>query len=480
MTLKRNSFNFQEATRLRFDKGASMEIEIKIPSVGESVQEAVLVEWYKNDGDAVQKDEPLFVIETDKVTLEIVAEASGILKILIEEGRTVSIGAVVGSIDVKEVSETAAEPAPKEEKVSEAVQKPAPGKEEKEGPPKVPEWPEEPVPARAASEEAPEEMPVEEEPVEKEPAGVRSILSPSVRRLVSEKNIDISGITGSGPGNRITKGDVLLYLEQTASAPSKEPASDAGAEKVADIKPAIPAKAVSAIDEDVIRKPMTPIRRRIASRLLEARQNTAMLTTFNEIDMTRTMALRAQFKEAFKDKHGISLGFMSFFIKAVIEALKEFPEVNAFVDGEDIVYHNYFHIGIAVGTGKGLVVPVIRNADRLSFAQLEQAIVDFVDKIKTNRLELADLEGGTFTITNGGVFGSLMSTPILNTPQSGILGMHKIEKRPVVLNDEIAIRPMMYVALSYDHRIVDGREAVKSLVRIKECIEIPERIMMEI
>ena len=269
-------------------------------------------------------------------------------------------------------------------------------------------------------------------------------------------------------------------MEHQAPPPSQEPVPDAGMEKAADLRAAVPAKAASLAAEDVVRKPMSPIRRRIASRLLEARRNTAMLTTFNEIDMTRTMALRTQFKEAFKEKHGISLGFMSFFIKATIEALKEFPEVNAFIEGEDIVYHNYFHIGIAVGTGKGLVVPVIRNADRLSFAQLEQAIVDFVDKIKTNRLGLADLEGGTFTITNGGVFGSLMSTPILNTPQSGILGMHKIEKRPVVLDDKITIRPMMYVALSYDHRIVDGREAVKSLVRIKECIENPERIMMEI
>ena len=457
-----------------------MEIEIKIPSVGESVQEAVLVEWYKKDGDAVQKDDPLFVIETDKVTLEIVAEASGVLKILTEEGRTVSIGAVVGSIDVKEVSETAPEPAPKEEKVSEAVQEPAPREEEKMGSPELREWPEEPAPSGAAPEKAVEEMPAEEEPIKKAPAAVRSDLSPSVRRLVSEKNIDISAIAGSGPGNRITKGDVLLYLEHAVPAPSKEPVSDAVAKKGADLKPEVPSKAASLVAEDIVRKPMTPIRRRIASRLLEARQNTAMLTTFNEIDMTRTMAIRAQFKEVFKEKHGVSLGFMSFFIKAVIEALKEFPEVNAFIDREDIVYHNYFHIGIAVGTGKGLVVPVIRNADRLSFAQLEQTIVDFVDKIKTNRLELSDLEDGTFTITNGGVFGSLMSTPILNTPQSGILGMHKIEKRPVVLDDEIIIRPMMYVALSYDHRIVDGREAVKFLVRIKECIENPERIMMEI
>jgi 2-oxoglutarate dehydrogenase E2 component (dihydrolipoamide succinyltransferase) len=437
-----------------------MEIEIQIPSVGESVQEAVLVEWYKKDGDTVQKDEPLFVIETDKVTLEIVAEASGILKILVHEGRELSIGTVVGSIDVKEVPTDAPKPSPQEEKVRKAVPKPVARKEEKDVPPKIPEWP--------------------VEPAEKEPAEVRSILSPSVRRLVSEKNIDIGDIAGTGPGNRITKGDVLLYLEQTPPARSMKPALDTGTEKVSDIESAFAAKAASPVDEEIIRKPMTPIRRRIASRLLEAKQNTAMLTTFNEIDMARTMALRTQFKEIFKNKYGISLGFMSFFIKAVIEALKEFPEVNAFVDGEDIVYHNYYHIGIAVGTGKGLVVPVIRNADTMSFAQLEKAIVDFVDKIKTNRLELGDLEGGTFTITNGGVFGSLMSTPILNTPQSGILGMHKIEKRPVVLDDVITIRPMMYVALSYDHRIVDGREAVRFLVRIKECIENPERIMMEI
>jgi len=437
-----------------------MESEIKIPSVGESVQEAVLVEWYKKDGDAVQKDEPLFVIETDKVTLEIVAEASGILKIIVQDGQTVSIGTVVGSIDVKEVPPATPEPPPLEEKAQETVPVPVAREEEKDLAPKISEWP--------------------EEAAEKEPDEVRSILSPSVRRLVSEKNIDIGHIAGTGPGNRITKGDVLLYLEQTPQAQSTKPASYVDAKKVTDVKSAFATKAVPAMDEAVIRKPMTPIRRRIASRLLEAKQNTAMLTTFNEIDMARTMALRTQFKEIFKNKYGISLGFMSFFIKATIEALKEFPEVNAFVDGEDIVYHNYYHIGIAVGTGKGLVVPVIRNADTMSFAQLEKAIVDFVDKIKTNRLELSDLEGGTFTITNGGVFGSLMSTPILNTPQSGILGMHKIEKRPVVLDDEITIRPMMYVALSYDHRIVDGREAVRFLVRIKECIENPERIMMEI
>ena len=421
-----------------------MKLEIKIPSVGESVQEAVLVEWYKKDGDNVQKDEPLFVVETDKVTLEIVAEASGVLKILISEGETVGIGAVVGTVD------TEAAPAP----------------------PPEPEPPKEEIPSAPPVE--PEEAAVSEEgPMEPEPPHVRQILSPAVRRLVAERNIDVTAIAGTGPGNRVTKGDVLLYLEQT-------PAGAPGMKDVAVVGSEISAQPTLPLAEDVTRKPMSPIRQRIASRLLEAKQNTAMLTTFNEIDMSRTMAMRALFKEPFKEKYGISLGFMSFFIKAGIEALKEFPEINAFVEGNEIVFHNYHHIGIAIGTGRGLVVPVIRNADVLSSAELEQAIVDYVDKIKNNRLELADLEGGTFTITNGGVFGSLLSTPILNTPQSGILGMHKIEKRPVVVDDEIQIRPMMYVALSYDHRIVDGREAVRFLVKIKECIENPELIMMEI
>jgi len=424
-----------------------MKLEVKIPSVGESVQEAVLVEWYKKDGDNVQKDEPLFVVETDKVTLEIVAEVSGVLKILISEGQTVGIGAVVGTID------TEAAPAPPPE--------PKPPKEDKipSAPPVAPEEPVVPLP--------------EEAPMEPEPPDVRQILSPAVRRLVAERNIDVNAIAGTGPGNRITKGDVLLYLEQTPSGASR-------IKDVADVGREISAKPISSLAEDVTRKPMSPIRQRIASRLLEAKQNTAMLTTFNEIDMSRTIAIRTLFKEPFKEKYGISLGFMSFFIKASIEALKEYPEINAFVEGNEIVFHNYRHIGIAIGTGRGLVVPVIRNADVLSSAELELAIVDYVDKIKNNRLELADLEGGTFTITNGGVFGSLLSTPILNTPQSGILGMHKIEKRPVVVDDEIQIRPMMYVALSYDHRIVDGREAVRFLVKIKECIENPELIMMEI
>jgi 2-oxoglutarate dehydrogenase E2 component (dihydrolipoamide succinyltransferase) len=434
-----------------------MEIEIKIPNVGESVQEAVLVEWYKKDGDTVQKDDPLFVVETDKVTLEIVAEASGVLKIRVSQGETVAIGTVVGIID------TEAAPA--------YPSKPALPKEEEEMPRVPPEEIEAPTPAVVSPEKAPMEPP---------PPEIRQIIPPSVRRLVAEKNIDITAVTGTGPGNRITKGDVLLYLEQAQAAVQVLGPAPPETRETPVSKPEISLEPVSPERQDISRKPMSPIRQRIASRLVEAKQNTAMLTTFNEIDMTRTMNIRTQFKETFREKYGVSLGFMSFFIKACVEGLKEFPEINAFIDGKEIVYHHYHHIGVAIGTGRGLVVPVIRNAENLSFAQLEQAILDYVDKIKNNRLELADLEGGTFTISNGGVFGSLLSTPILNMPQSGILGMHKIEKRPVVVDDEIKIRSMMYVALTYDHRIVDGREAVTFLVRIKEIIENPERIMMEI
>jgi 2-oxoglutarate dehydrogenase E2 component (dihydrolipoamide succinyltransferase) len=301
-----------------------------------------------------------------------------------------------------------------------------------------------------------------------ETRGVRDELPPSVRRLVGEHRLDVSRIQGTGPGGRITKGDVLLFIEQSA-----RPAAPASA-----AEPVCPP--CESVKEEITRKPMTPIRRRIAERLLKARQNTAMLTTFNDIDMSAVIELRQRYKETFQKKHGVSLGFMSFFIKASVEALKAVPEINAFIDGTDIVYPHYHHIGVAVGSERGLVVPVLRHADQLSFAQLEQAINEFVARIKDNRLTLADLEGGTFTITNGGVFGSLLSTPILNTPQSGILGMHRVDKRPVAVDDQVVIRPMMYVALSYDHRIVDGREAVTFLKHIKECIEHPERIMMEI
>jgi 2-oxoglutarate dehydrogenase E2 component (dihydrolipoamide succinyltransferase) len=446
-----------------------MKIEIKIPSVGESVQEALLAQWFRRDGDLVRKDEILFVIETDKVTLEIAAEADGILQILVPAGETLPIGTVVGMLD------TAAQPIA-------AVRKEAP-------PVIVPE----PAPA-----------------VQPQPemfAAQPEALSPSVRRLVAEKQLDVSKIEGTGRGGRVTKEDVILHLAEAEPGPKPEPElegawalAELGAEEVAQrvaperevppVRPVerppvapgepVPAGRRAVPEEATTRKPMTPIRQRIAQRLLEARQHTAMLTTFNEIDMSRVQAIRAQFKESYRARYGVPLGIMSFFIKASIVALEEFPEVNAFIAGKDVVYHHYYHIGVAIGAERGLVVPVIRHADQLGFAELELAIAEFVRKVRENRLEIADLEGGTFTISNGGVYGSLLSTPILNTPQSGILGMHKIEERPVAIAGQVVIRPMMYVALSYDHRIIDGREAVSFLKRIKECIENPERIMLEI
>ncbi len=472
-----------------------MKIEVKVPEVGESVKEAVLAQWYVKEGEPVRKGAVLFVIETDKVTLEVAAEADGTLHILVPEGETVPIGTVVAEIDTEIVPargegepERAAEEAPKEVVPEEEVLG-------------------EPVEAGREEAERKREGAAEEEAVAASMAhGVEGgppekagpPLPPSVRRLVAEKGVDVSRISGTGPRGRITKGDVLLYLEQGGEAQRKEeePKGEAPAAGRAPREAAraveMAGKATPGISEErawtskpeeearVSRKPMSRIRLRIAERLLEARRNTAMLTTFNEIDMSAVQNVRARFKERFRERHGVSLGIMSFFIKAVTTALRDIPELNAFIDGTDIVYHGDVHLGIAVGGERGLVVPVIRNADRLGFAELERAIVDFVAKVKENRLELSDLEGGTFTITNGGVFGSLLSTPILNTPQSGILGMHKIEDRPVVVDGQVVVRPMMYVALSYDHRIVDGREAVTFLKRVKECVEHPERILLEV
>lgn len=426
-----------------------MSHDVKVPSVGESITEALLVQWLKNDGAVVKTDEPLFVIETDKITLEVTADADGELKIKVKEGETVAIGAVVAVIETSGETQKETTDTSREQESEENTQKvPQPSEKEESG------NPEEKLQGAA--------MPGDN-------------ISPSARRLAQEKQVNLSDIKASGPGGRITKGDILLFLESSGDR-ANEPDTPAPAK----IEPdkAEPAKTDS--DEPITREPMTPIRRKIAAHLLTARQNTAMLTTFNEIDMSRAMALRQAYKEPFKEKHQVSLGYMSFFIKACIEALKQNPQVNAFVDGKDIVYHHYYHVGVAIGSGKGLVVPVIRHADQLDFAGIEKAIVDFVDKIENNRLALADLEGGTFTISNGGIYGSLLSTPILNSPQSGILGMHKIEKRPVVVDDEVVIRPMMYVALSYDHRIVDGREAVTFLKQIKACVENPERMLLEV
>jgi len=429
-------------------------IDLKIPEVGESIQEALLAQWLKKDGETVRKDDVLFVIETDKVTLEIAATADGVLKILVPEGRTVRVGAVVGRIE-ETVPEKRAEEAKK------APESPAPPLPEQRPP--------EPSPPPGAA--------VPGVPAAEGAAASKPVISSAVRALAEEKGVDLSVVTPTGPGGRITEGDVLLFLEQ--HVPEK-PAERAPEPEYPRAVPVPEKGAYPAAGEKTIRKPMSPIRQRIAARLLEARQSTAMLTTFNEIDMTRVQALRRQFGEEFRQKYGIRLGIMSFFLKAAVTALKEMPVVNAFIEGNEIVYHNYYHIGVAIGAERGLVVPVVRNADMLGFAAIERAIADFAKKVEENRLAVSDLEGGTFTITNGGVFGSLLSTPILNPPQSAILGMHKMEDRPVAEGAQVVIRPMMYVALSYDHRIIDGREAVTFLRRIKHLVENPERIMIEI
>ena len=440
-------------------------VEIKVPAVGESITEALLAEWFKKDGDSVRKDEALFALETDKVTLEVLAEASGTLRITVTAGTTVKVGAVVGTIDATAAAKAQAVPAEPAEAVP-AVVEPLARKAPAPSPPTA----ERPATQPHTAAEPSAEKPGHAAPASDSAEG----LPPSVRRLAAEHGLDVSRIPGTGPSGRITKGDVLLFIEASKAVPSAAPAPPAAPAG----DPACPPCDGPA--EATTRKPMSPIRKRIAERLLKARQNTAMLTTFNDIDMSAVIELRRRYKESFQKKYGVSLGFMSFFVKAGVEALKAVPEINAFIEGDDILYHRYYHIGVAVGSEKGLVVPVIRHADRLSFAQIEDAIGAFVAKIKENKLQLSDLEGGTFTITNGGIFGSLLSTPILNTPQSGILGMHRVDRRPVAIGDAVVIRPMMYVALSYDHRIVDGREAVTFLKHIKECIENPERIMMEI
>jgi 2-oxoglutarate dehydrogenase E2 component (dihydrolipoamide succinyltransferase) len=447
-----------------------MKTEVKIPEVGESVNEALLIQWYRRDGDFVRKGEILFLIETDKVTLEVVAEGEGVLKILVPEGSTVPVGAVVATLESARASESAeAKPPPAATAGMPAAAKP----EAQLAYPSVRALAQPEKPMAAATEQ------VQRAAL---PDGLNVV--PSAMRLAQEKEIDLTQVEATGPGGRVTRGDVLLYLEQLSMVSKEDVPAGAPVEQSAQVgeRPATPAVAEvrQPLAELITRKPRSRIRQRIAERLLTARQNTAMLTTFNEVDMSRVQAMRAQFREAYKAQYGVSLGIMSFFIKASVTALQEFPAVNAFLEGQDIVYHQYYHIGVAIGAERGLVVPVIRHADRLGFAGLEQAIRDYAKKLQENRLELSDLEGGTFTISSGGVYGSLLSTPILNTPQSGILGLHKIEDRPVAIGGEVVIRPMMYVALTYDHRIIDGREAVSFLKRIKECVENPERIMLEI
>ena len=431
--------------------------EVKVPEVGESITEGTLVQWFKGEGDIVRIDDPLFELETDKVTLEVPSEYAGRIRPLVAAGEKVNIGQVVASIDT-DAAEEAEVPTP--QPAAEATTPPAaPG-----------EWP--PISPPAGLPQASAKV---------AEMADRESLSPAVRRMVEEFRLDPGAISGTGKGGRITKEDVVLHL-QTVTAPrtQPEPAAPKASPPKSPVPAAAPPPATPRPGERETRKPMSPLRQRIAERLLEAKQTTAMLTTFNEADMTNVFALRARHKQAFKEKHDIGLGFMSFFVKASVDALQTVPQINARIEGNDIVENHYYDIGVAISSDKGLVVPVVRDTDRLSFAGVELAIADLAERVRTKKITLDDLSGAVFTISNGGVFGSLLSTPILNPPQSGILGMHAIKKRPIVVNDEIVIRPMMYLALSYDHRVVDGREAVTFLKRIVECIEDPERMMLEV
>jgi 2-oxoglutarate dehydrogenase E2 component (dihydrolipoamide succinyltransferase) len=411
--------------------------EIRVPTLGESVTEATIGRWFKKAGEAVAVDEPLVELETDKVTIEVPAPSAGVLsEIAAKDGDTVAVGALLGQI--KEGAATYAAPP--------AAAKPA-------APP--------PPPAAAYAPAPAAKTPPSDAP-----------LAPSVRKISAESGVDASTVPGSGKDGRVTKGDMLAAIEKAASAPTpvNQPA--------AAVQVRAPSPADDAAREERVK--MTRLRQTIARRLKDVQNTAAMLTTFNEVDMTNVMALRSHYKDAFEKKHGSKLGFMGFFTKACVQALKDIPAVNAEIDGTDLIYKNYYHIGVAVGTDKGLVVPVVRDCDHKSIADIEKSIADFGRRARDGQLKIDEMQGGTFTITNGGIYGSLMSTPILNAPQAGILGMHKIQERPMVVGGKIEVRPMMYLALSYDHRVIDGKEAVTFLVRVKESLEDPARLVLDL
>jgi 2-oxoglutarate dehydrogenase E2 component (dihydrolipoamide succinyltransferase) len=437
-------------------KDLRMAIEIVVPTLGESVTEATVGKWFKKAGDAVKADEALAELETDKVTLEVNAPAAGVIsEIVVKEGETVAVGAILGSIAEGQAAMAAAAPAAKPAEKPIQV-KPAAA-------PQPAQASSTPEPRASAPQPAPSRTNVE-------------TLAPSVRRIAEESDIDPAAVTGSGKEGRVTKGDMLAVIEGGASPSS--PISFAKVQAPPAQAPRAPYAPPAEAREERVR--MTKLRQTIARRLKEAQNTAAMLTTFNEVDMTTIMDLRKRYKDLFEKKHGVKLGFMGFFVKACIHALHDIPSVNAEIDGEDIVYKNYYHIGIAVGTERGLVVPVVRDADKKSIAAIEKEIAGFGKRARDGKLGLEEMQGGTFTISNGGVYGSLMSTPILNAPQSGILGMHKTQERPMVMGGKIEIRPMMYLALSYDHRLVDGREAVTFLVRVKEALEDPQRLILDL
>jgi len=412
--------------------------EIRVPTLGESVTEATIGRWFKKAGEAVAVDEPLVELETDKVTIEVPAPSAGVLgEISAKDGDTVAVGALLGLInDGAAGAKPAAAPAKPTATAA-------------------------PAPAAAAAPAPAAKAPPADAP-----------LAPSVRKLSAESGVDASTVPGSGKDGRVTKGDMLAAIEKAASAPTPvhQPA--------ASVQVRAPSPADDAAREERVK--MTRLRQTIARRLKDVQNTAAMLTTFNEVDMTHVMALRAQYKDVFEKKHGTKLGFMGFFTKACVQALKDIPAVNAEIDGTDLIYKNYYHIGIAVGTDRGLVVPVVHDCDHKSIAEIEKSIADYGRRARDGQLKIEEMQGGTFTITNGGIYGSLMSTPILNAPQSGILGMHKIQERPMVVGGKIEIRPMMYLALSYDHRVIDGKEAVTFLVRVKESLEDPARLVLDL
>jgi len=424
--------------------------EIRVPTLGESVTEATIGKWFKKPGDAVAADEPLVELETDKVTIEVPAPSAGTLsEILAKDGETVGVGALLGQITAgaggaKAVATATARPDAK-------------------------------TATTAPINAGPEEPKLREPgaaPAKGGDKGGDAGQAPSVRRLSAESGVDPSNVAGTGKDGRVTKGDMLAAIEQAASQPT--PVS----QPAAAVQVRAPSPADDAAREERVK--MTRLRQTIARRLKEAQNTAAMLTTFNEVDMSHVMALRNQYKDLFEKKHGVKLGFMGFFVRACVQALKEIPAVNAEIDGTDLIYKNYYHVGVAVGTDKGLVVPVVRDCDHKSLAEIEKDIGALGKRARDGALKIEDMQGGTFTISNGGVYGSLMSTPILNAPQSGILGMHKIQERPVVVGGKIEVRPMMYLALSYDHRIVDGKEAVTFLVRVKDCLEDPARLVLDL
>jgi 2-oxoglutarate dehydrogenase E2 component (dihydrolipoamide succinyltransferase) len=435
-----------------------MATEIRVPALGESVTEAIVGKWFKKAGEQVKADEPVVELETDKVTLEVNAPSAGVIsEITAKEGDTVAVGAILGAIGEGSGAAASAPAAP-------------PAQPDKGAGEKVSQV--QPNGAKTAQAEQGSPNPA----LKAEAGSNRETLSPAVRKAVTENNVDPAAVQGSGKGGQLLKGDVLAALQGGAAARTPAPTP-------APVAPPAPAQARAVAPGDKAREErvrMTKLRQTIARRLKESQNTAAMLTTFNEVDMTGIMHARSLYKDLFEKKHGVKLGFMGFFVKACIHALHEIPAVNAEIEGEDLVYKNYYNIGIAVGTERGLVVPVVRDADQKNIAAVEKEVADYGRKARAGKLSIDEMQGGTFTITNGGVYGSLMSTPILNAPQSGILGMHKIQERPVVIDGKVEVRPMMYLALTYDHRIVDGREAVTFLVRVKESLEDPQRLVLDL